>query len=53
MIKSSKDDVDRACSTHERDKRNACKIFVGNTDGTRSLGRFRFEYEDDIKIDLK
>ena len=52
MIKSSKEDVDRGCSTHVREKRNSCKIFVGNTEGTRSLGRFRFKCDDDIKIDL-
>jgi hypothetical protein len=41
-IKSRKDDVDRASSTHEREreKRNAYEIFVRNTEGTRPLARF-------------
>jgi hypothetical protein len=42
----------RACSTN-REKRNAYRILVGNSEGKRPLGRPRRRWVDDIKIDLR
>jgi hypothetical protein len=42
----------RACSTNG-EKRNACRILVGNTEGKRPLGRPRRRSVDNIKMDLK
>jgi hypothetical protein len=33
--------------------RNACKIFVGNSEGKRQLGRPRCRWEDNITMDLR
>jgi hypothetical protein len=33
--------------------KNECKIFVGNPEGKRLLGRYRRRSKDNIKIDLK
>jgi hypothetical protein len=41
-----------ACSIHG-EMRNAYKIFVGNPEGNRPLGRHRFRREDNIKMDLR
>jgi hypothetical protein len=46
------DEMGRACSTNG-EKRNACRIMVGNPEGKRPLGRPRCKWMDDIKIDLK
>jgi hypothetical protein len=35
-----------------REKRNAYRIFVGNPDGKRPLGRHRCKWEDNNKMDL-
>jgi hypothetical protein len=35
-----------------REKRNACKILVGNPEGKRPLGRPRRRWLDNIKMDL-
>jgi hypothetical protein len=35
------------------DKRNACRIILGNPEGNRSLGRLRRRWEDNIKMDLR
>jgi hypothetical protein len=37
----------------ERQKRNACKILVGNPEGKSPLGRPNSRWEDNIKMDLK
>jgi hypothetical protein len=42
----------RACSTNG-EKRNACRILVGNPEGKRPLGRSRRRWEDNIKMDLR
>jgi hypothetical protein len=42
----------RACSTNG-EKRNACIILVGKTEGKRPLGRPRRRWVDNIKIDLR
>jgi hypothetical protein len=34
-----------------RVKRNACRVLVGEPEGTRPLGRPRHRREDDIKLD--
>jgi hypothetical protein len=43
--------MDRACSTNAA-KRNAYRIFVGEPEGKRPLGRPRRKRVDNIKIDL-
>jgi hypothetical protein len=35
------------------EKRNACRIFVGNREGKRPLGRPRRRWVDSIKMDLR
>jgi hypothetical protein len=35
------------------EKRNACRILVGNTEGKRPLGRPRRRWVDNIKMDLR
>jgi hypothetical protein len=35
------------------EKRNACRIFVGNPEGKRPLGIPRRRWVDNIKIDLR
>jgi hypothetical protein len=40
----------RALSMHG--KRNACQILVEKPEGTTSLGRPRYRWEDNIKMDL-
>jgi hypothetical protein len=39
-------------STHG-EKRNACRILVGNPEEKRPLGRPRRRWEDNIKMDLR
>jgi hypothetical protein len=34
-------------------KRNACRILVGKPEGKRPLGRPRFRWDDNIRIDLR
>jgi hypothetical protein len=34
-------------------KRNACRILVGKPEGTRPLGRPRYRWVDNIKMDLR
>jgi hypothetical protein len=52
MIKSSRDEMGRACST-KGEKRNACRILVGKPVGKRPLGRSRRRWVGSIKIDLR
>jgi hypothetical protein len=40
-----------ACSTNGV-KRNACRLFVGKSEGRRPLGRPRYKWMDNIKMDL-
>jgi hypothetical protein len=42
----------RACSTNW-EKRNACRILVGKSEGRISLGRPRHRWFDNIKKDLR
>jgi hypothetical protein len=35
------------------EKRNACRILVGNPEGNRPLGRPRRRWVDNIKMDLR
>jgi hypothetical protein len=42
----------RACSTYGT-KRNACRIFVGESEGKRPLGRPGRRWEDNIKMYLR
>jgi hypothetical protein len=42
----------RACSTHCRERRNACKILVGKPERKRPVRRPRHRWEDNIKMDL-
>ena len=35
------------------ESRNAYRVFVGKPEGKRPLGRPRFRWEDNIKMDLK
>jgi hypothetical protein len=44
--------MDRACGTH-REKRNACRILVGKSEGKRPLGRPTIRWEDNIEMDLR
>jgi len=40
-----------ACSAHE-EKRGVYGVLVGKHEGKRSLGRPRYRWEDNIKMDL-
>jgi hypothetical protein len=40
----------RACSTHG-EKKNACRILMGNPERKRPLGRRRHRCEDNVKTD--
>jgi hypothetical protein len=42
----------QACSTNG-EKRNACRILVGNPEGKRPLGRPRRRWVDNIKMNLR
>jgi hypothetical protein len=44
--------MDRTCNTNGV-KRNAYRIFMGNPEGKRPLGRPRRSWVDNIKIDLR
>jgi hypothetical protein len=41
-----------ACSTYG-DRRSACRVLVGKTDGRRPLGRYGRRWEDNIKMNLQ
>jgi hypothetical protein len=36
-----------------REKRNACRILVGEPEGKRPLGRLRYRWVDNSKMDLR
>jgi hypothetical protein len=42
----------RTYSTHG-EKKNACRILIGNPEGKRPLGRPRHRWEDNIKMGIK
>jgi hypothetical protein len=44
--------MDRACSTNG-EKRNVCRILVGNSEGNKPLRRPRRRWVDNIKMDLR
>jgi hypothetical protein len=46
------DEMGRACSTNG-EKRNTCRILVGNPERMRPIGKLRGRYVDNIKIDLR
>jgi hypothetical protein len=52
LLYLKEDESGRVCSTHG-EKRNACKILMGNLEGKRPLGRRRpkRKLEDNIKMD--
>jgi hypothetical protein len=50
MMKS--EGMGRKCSTNG-EKKNACRILVGKTEGKRPLGRPIRRWVDDIKMDLR
>jgi hypothetical protein len=35
------------------EKRNVCRVLVGKPEGTRSLGRYKCRWEDNIKLNIK
>jgi hypothetical protein len=35
------------------EKRHACRVFVGKSEGKRSQGKLRCRWVDNIKVDLK
>jgi hypothetical protein len=35
------------------ESRGACRVLMGNPDGRRPLGRPRYRWEDNIKMDLR
>jgi hypothetical protein len=41
-----------ACCTHG-EKKNACRVLMGNPGERRPLGRPRRRWEDNIKMDLR
>jgi hypothetical protein len=45
------DEMGGSCSTYG-EKRNACRLLVGNPEGKRLLGRPRLRWVDNIRIDL-
>jgi hypothetical protein len=46
------DEKGKTCNTN-REKRNACRILVGNSEGQRPLGRPRPRWVDNIKMILR
>jgi hypothetical protein len=42
----------RACSTNG-EKRNACRIFVGKSEGKKPVGAPTHRWEGNIKMDLR
>jgi hypothetical protein len=38
---------------HVREKRNTYKILIRKPEGKGTLGRFKYRWEDNIKMDLK
>jgi hypothetical protein len=46
------DEMGRACSMN-REKRNACRLLVGNPEGKRPLGRPRRRWVDNIKMEFR
>jgi hypothetical protein len=52
MIKSSRMEMGRACSTHG-EKKNSCGILVGKPEGRSPLGRLKRRWEDNIKMNLR
>jgi hypothetical protein len=38
---------------HMGAKKNACKVLMGKSEGTRSLGRPGYRWEDDIERDIR
>jgi hypothetical protein len=52
VVKLKKEEeMGRACCTLG-EKRNACRILVGKTEGNRPLGRRRLTRENNIRMDL-
>jgi hypothetical protein len=45
-------EMGRTCSTNG-EKRNACRILVGKSDGERPLGRRKRRWVDNIKMDIR
>jgi hypothetical protein len=49
--------MDRACSANgegvEEEKKNACRIMVGQPEGKKPLGRPRRRWVDSTKMDLR
>jgi len=35
------------------DRRDTCRVLVGKSEGTKLLGRHRFGWEDNIRMDLQ
>jgi hypothetical protein len=44
--------MDRACSTHEK-KFDAYRLLVGKPEVKRPLGRHRYKWEENIKMNLR
>jgi len=39
--------------SHMRERRGECRVLVGKPEGKRPLGRPRYRWEDNIKMDLQ
>jgi hypothetical protein len=44
--------MSRACNAHGA-KTNKYRVLIGKPEGNRSLGRLRYRWEDNIKMDLR
>jgi hypothetical protein len=50
--KTKKNEMGWACSTYGA-RRGAYRVLVGKLEGKRSLGRLRYRWEINIKVDLQ
>jgi hypothetical protein len=53
MLGQKRDEITGDGRKLMEEKRNACRILVGNPEGKRPLGRPRRRWEDNIRIDLR
>jgi hypothetical protein len=53
MIEVREGEMDSACSTHAGEEEYIYRVFVGNPEGKRPVGRPRRRWEDNIKLDVR
>ena len=45
--------MDWTCSKYGGERKVVCRLFVGKSEGKRTLGRPKHRWEDNIKMDLQ